>query len=74
MNLPVTIAESNSGLVPAAVASELMGAGGEWAPPASRDCVLQSAACLPTSSSSSAACATCKPTPPLPLRPQVVSC
>ena len=28
MNLPVTIAESNSGLVPAAVATELFGAGG----------------------------------------------
>uniref|UniRef100_A0A383W3Q7 Urea active transporter n=1 Tax=Tetradesmus obliquus TaxID=3088 RepID=A0A383W3Q7_TETOB len=28
MNLPVTIAESNAGLVPAAVAQELMGAGG----------------------------------------------
>jgi Na+/proline symporter len=27
-NLPVTIAESNAGLVPAAVAQELMGAGG----------------------------------------------
>lgn len=28
MNLPITIAESNAGLVPAAVAQELMGAGG----------------------------------------------
>lgn len=30
MNLPVTIGESNQGLVPPAVAQELMGAGGCW--------------------------------------------